>query len=119
MNPLRKLENLHIVFWLFKDASWAADVKWLGTLMILPTLAIAIYLLLRNWHDLADRFHNLAITFWITANSLWMVGEFFKMDEAPYHLRKWCLIPFLIGIIIVLVYYIFLRKRLGVNTVNE
>jgi len=38
----RKLENLHIVFWLFKDISWCMIWRELGILMIIPTLSVAI-----------------------------------------------------------------------------
>ena len=36
----RKMENLHIVFWLFKDISWCMVWRPLGLAMILPTLII-------------------------------------------------------------------------------
>lgn len=36
----RKMENLHIVFWLFKDIAWCMFWKPLGMIMIIPTLAI-------------------------------------------------------------------------------
>lgn len=118
MKDFRKLENLHIVFWLFKDASWAANFRALGVSMILPTLFVAIYLLIKNWDNLEERFHNLAVALWITANSLWMVGEFFKWDEAPYHLRKWCLLPFSIGILLIVIYYVFYWKKVGKDSSN-
>ncbi len=107
----RKVENMHILFWLFKDASWAANYKWLGIIMIIPALSISIYLLVKSWANITDRFHNAAVTFWIIANSMWMVGEFFKWDEQPPYLRKMCLIPFAIGIIIISYYYLFLSKK--------
>lgn len=107
----RKIENLHIVFWLFKDASWAANIKWLGITMILPTLSISIYLLYKNWLDLEERYHNAAVSLWIFANSLWMMGEFFHLDEHPPYLRRWCLLPFGLGITIILYYYLFIYKK--------
>lgn len=33
----RKMENLHIVFWLFKDIAWCMIWKPLGIAMIFPT----------------------------------------------------------------------------------
>ncbi len=33
----RKIENLHIVFWLIKDMAWAMLWKPLGVFMIVPT----------------------------------------------------------------------------------
>jgi hypothetical protein len=110
MPKIKKLENLHIVFWLFKDAGWAANIKLIAIGMILPTIIIAIVITYKQWQNLADRFHNMAISLWIRANSLWMVGEFFHWDEKPPYLRKMALIPFSIGILCVAYFYIFKYK---------
>lgn len=115
MSKIRQTENLHILFWLFKDASWAANVHWLGISMIIPTLSIAIFLLIKNWSDVNERFHNLAVALWITANSLWMIGEFFGLDEHSPYLRSWSLLPFGLGIVFILYYYLFLYKKYAVS----
>ncbi len=39
---IKKYENLHIVFWLIKDSCWMLELRWLGILMIIPTLTIAL-----------------------------------------------------------------------------
>jgi len=44
----RKMENLHIVFWLFKDIAWCMFWKPLGVVMIIPTLAISIIIAWRT-----------------------------------------------------------------------
>jgi hypothetical protein len=108
---VRKIENLHIVFWLLKDASWAANFKLGGLLMIIPTIAIAIYIVKISWHQIAERFHNLAVLSWISANSLWMIGEFFGWDEKPPHLRTLALLPFGIGILLLLYYYFIISPK--------
>jgi hypothetical protein len=77
----RKMENLHIVFWLFKDVSWCMIWKPLGIAMIIPTLAIAIVIAVRTRQYMSEVCHNLAIVFWISANSYWMISEFFEIDE--------------------------------------
>ena len=38
----RRMENMHIVFWLVKDISWCMIWKELGIAMFIPTLSIAI-----------------------------------------------------------------------------
>ena len=38
----RKFENLHIVFWLFKDMAWCMFWKPLGLIMIFPTFIISV-----------------------------------------------------------------------------
>ena len=79
----RRLENLHIVFWLIKDISWCMTWRWMGILMIIPTLAVAIYIAWRTRAIVSELAHNLAIAFWISANSYWMISEFLGFDEMP------------------------------------
>jgi hypothetical protein len=100
---LRSLENLHILFWLVKDICWCIGFKPLGVAMIFPTLIVAIYITWRNRQVFSELAHNLAITFWITANSLWMILEFMERDA---ELKNYCLIPFGAGLFILLYYYL-------------
>ncbi|MEY2638611.1 MAG: hypothetical protein RIR90_93, partial [Bacteroidota bacterium] len=44
----RKMENLHIVFWLFKDVAWCMGWRPLGIVMIIPTLLISIIIAWRT-----------------------------------------------------------------------
>ena len=76
----RKMENLHIVFWIFKDIGWCLLWKPLGIVMIFPTLIISIIIAWRTRHMMAELTHNLAITLWIVANSYWMSTEFLGID---------------------------------------
>jgi hypothetical protein len=111
----RRLENLHIVFWLFKDISWCMMWKELGITMIVPTLAVAIYISWRTRKLKSELAHNLAVTFWISANSYWMISEFFGFDETPiwngYEGKHLAIIPFLIGVLILGWYYLIQRTR--------
>jgi hypothetical protein len=113
----RKIENLHILFWLVKDLCWCLFIKWLGIAMILPTLSIAIYIAWRSRHIMAELTHNLAISLWIVANSMWMIAEFFKADE---QVRPYCIIPFSLGLLILFYYYLIYsplkRKKLMKET---
>ncbi len=112
---IRKMENLHIVFWLLKDISWCLFFKPLGLAMILPTMIIAIIIALRNKSLVSETCHNIAIVFWITANSYWMVAEFFEFDE--HVISGWitfkhlALIPFLLGILTLAYYYLVWKPR--------
>jgi len=96
----RKFENLHIIFWLFKDSCWMLQFKWLGIAMVIPTVAIAaiIVYLTRKTIDL---YLNLAILCWICANSYWMYIEFFT--EGEYKLLA--SFPFALGFIFVAIFY--------------
>jgi hypothetical protein len=98
----RSLENLHILFWLLKDISWCILFRPLGIAMIFPTLLVAIYITWKNRFVFSELTHNLAITFWIMANSMWMIFEFADRD---LELKKYCLVPFGIGLAILLYYY--------------
>ena len=96
----KSYESLHIVFWLIKDSCWMLEFKWLGIVMGAPTLAIAGVIVYITRHTV-DIFLNLAILFWICANSFWMFVEFFTTGELKY----WASVPFSFGFIFVGIYY--------------
>ncbi len=100
----RFTENLHIVFWLLKDISWAMLWKPLGLIMIIPTLLLAVKITIQTRYIKSELFHNLAIVFWICANCTWMILEFFWPEQDE--LRYYTAIPFGMGISCILYYYI-------------
>jgi hypothetical protein len=114
-SQMKWIENLHIVFWLFKDMSWCLHWKILGMSMILPTLLIGIYIIYRTWDHLADRYHNIAVVLWISANAYWMIAEFYQFDELTMKngllYKDLCIIPFSIGIGVLAYYYLIVRKK--------
>jgi hypothetical protein len=77
---LRLMENYHILLWLFKDISWMMEFRVFGTIMIIPTLLIALYILYKSKEHI-EFWVNLAVLFWIAANSTWMLIEFFKWGD--------------------------------------
>jgi len=109
----RKMENLHIVFWLFKDVAWCMFWKPLGILMIIPTLIISIVIAWRTRMYVSELCHNLAISVWISANSYWMVSEFLHFDAKPlfgvYTYKHLAIIPFVMGILILGYYYLYYK----------
>lgn len=111
----RKMENFHIVFWLFKDVSWCMGWKLLGTIFIIPTLIISIVIAWRTREIMSEWCHNLAITLWISANSLWMITEFIHLDNEPlgagFTYKQLALIPFVAGLLIVAYYYLIWKPR--------
>lgn len=106
----RKMENLHIVFWLFKDISWCMTWRYLAIAMIIPTLIIAIVISWRTRQYMSELCHNIAITVWITANSYWMISEFFHFDGIIIYgditYKYLAIIPFAIGILLLAFYYL-------------
>ena len=102
----RWIENGHIFLWLIKDTCWVNEWKIGGITMIVPTLSVAIYILWRSRKVKSELFHNLAICLWISGNSVWMVGEFFKQETRHYAFGL-----FLIGLAFMLYYYIFIFPK--------
>jgi hypothetical protein len=111
----RNMENMHIVFWLIKDISWCMIWKTLGLAMAVPTLTISIIIAWRTRDIKSELAHNLAITFWISANAYWMISEFFHFDTmpvwGPFEGKHLAIIPFSIGALILLNYYIFQKPK--------
>lgn len=116
----RKMENMHIIFWLLKDVSWCLIWKEIGLAMIFPTLIISIIIAWNNRRIRSELAHNLAITFWITANSYWMISEFFGFDEHPifkgFEGKHLAVIPFAAGVLMLAWYYLIGRKTEDNNT---
>jgi hypothetical protein len=108
---VRKSENLHIVLWLLKDLCWVADWKLAGTIMIVPTISVAVYITIIARSSYSELMHNLAVVCWICANSIWMVGEFYFNDGT----RPPAMIFFGLGLLIVGYYYtaLLVKKRSG------
>lgn len=111
----RQMENMHILFWLIKDISWCMVWKPLGILMIAPTLGIALIITWRTRSLKSELAHNLAIVFWISANSYWMLSEFFGFDTVRIGTitdgKHLAIIPFSIGLAILAYYYLVQKPR--------
>lgn len=111
----RKMENLHIVFWLLKDISWCLIWKPLGIAMIFPTLIIAIVIAWRTRQLMSELCHNVAIALWISANSYWMITEFFHFDEMTVWggitFKHLAVVPFGAGMLMLLFYYLIYKPR--------
>ena len=111
----RKMENLHIVFWLFKDISWCMVWRPLGIAMIFPTLIVSIIIAWRTRQYVSELCHNLAITVWISANSYWMISEFFGFDSkivfGTIDYKHLTMIPFCVGVIILGYYYLYFKPK--------
>ncbi|MES2266257.1 MAG: hypothetical protein V4520_05835 [Bacteroidota bacterium] len=111
----RRMENLHIVFWLFKDIGWCLLWKPLGLVMIIPTLFISVMIAYRTRDMVSELCHNLAITFWISANSYWMISEFMGFDGHHVYgvvtYKQLAIIPFMLGVFCLAYYYAYWQPR--------
>ena len=102
----RWIENAHIFLWLIKDTCWAMEWKPGGIFMIFPTIGVAFYILWRSRRVRSELFHNLAVCFWIIANSVWMIGEFVEHESRPY-----AVVFFVTGLLLLAIYYIFYFRK--------
>lgn len=99
----RKVENLHIVLWLIKDFCWISDYKIAGLIMILPTIFVAVLITWKLRKSASELAHNVAVTMWIFANSIWMIGEFFYNDST----RELAKYFFITGLLCIAIYYLY------------
>lgn len=81
------------------------EVKLLGVSMIIPTVFIALFISYKTFKT-PDFFVNLAVLFWISANSFWMCAEFFDFLEYKYITG----IPFALGFVSFGIYLVKLLK---------
>jgi hypothetical protein len=100
MKKIQLLENFHIILWLVKDSCWLIQFKLGGVIMIVPTVFFAFYLTWKTRHTMILCLPNIAVCFWIMANAVWMLGEFFDFNHVPFSL-----VSFLLGIVVVSIYF--------------
>lgn len=98
---IRKFENWHILLWLLKDLCWVMDFKTFGTIMIIPTILVALWITFMARKSPSELVHNIAVVCWICANSIWMLGEFHCNDCTRPEAR----IFFFSGLGVLFVYY--------------
>lgn len=79
------------------------DIKTVGVVMIAPTLFAALHITWLSRKSYTELAHNIAVSCWITANAIWMIGEFFYDDT----LRPYAIVFFVLGLIVVSSYYIY------------
>lgn len=108
-SKIRYYENAHIVFWLFKDFAWLMEYKFLGLCMIIPTILVALYLLMKSWKQI-EFSSNLAVLFWIAANSTWMLAEFYGHWD-----KRYAILFFGLGVMSFLVYVFYAYQHKNTN----
>ncbi len=102
MDRMRKFENFHILLWLLKDTCWVLSWKIMGMVMIAPTLFLAFFITWKFREFKSELYHNLAVCSWITANSIWMTGEFFYDDTTRHYAGFF----FGLGFVFIAIYYL-------------
>ncbi len=106
LSKLKKLENIHIVFWLFKDSFWMLNFQFLAIVMVIPTIIIAIINVFISKKTL-DIYIHIAILCWILANCIWMFNEFYVMTFYKYYASLF----FGLGLLFMLLYFFRLYRK--------
>ena len=75
--------------------------------MVVPTLTLAVRLARHSRRDTEDFAHNFATCFWIAANVVWMIGEFYFEDGT----RRWAQVFFVVGLAVLGTYYAWAAAR--------
>jgi hypothetical protein len=96
----RFYENFHILLWLVKDSFWLLEWRLAGTLMIIPTIFVAILIAYKTVKEL-EFYLNVAVCCWIFSNAFWMLCEFYKWEDYKIN----AIFPFLIGIGFTTIYF--------------
>ncbi len=78
LKNIRNIHEIHITSWLVKDIFWTLKLTWLATVMVIPTLILALFILLT---DKEHRDGNLIMFFWLGMNIFWMLHE---LQNLPY-----------------------------------
>jgi hypothetical protein len=101
---IRRFENLHVLFWLVKDMCWMLFCKPIAYAMILPTISLSMWIIWISRKS-TELWINLAIFFWILANSYWMTVEFLGVDK---EIKIYATLPFVCGLLCA-IYYVYLE----------
>ncbi len=80
---IRLSENFHVLLWLIKDSCWMLEFETLGTAMVFPAISMAMYIAWKCRTDWQHFFPNMAVLFWICANSIWMMFDFYQWNSKP------------------------------------
>ncbi len=107
LRSLRANENLHIVLWLLKDLCWLMGFKVMGAVIFVPTVLMAVWIAWRNRAETSELLHSAAVVFWIMANGVWMLGEFWYADTK----RQYAVPFFIMGLFLIACYYLVLRPK--------
>jgi len=104
--PLRNwhsFEYAHVFLWLIKDMCWAQGWVKLGTALVIPTVLVAYTITWIQRKVLITLIHNSAVSIWISANSLWMLAEFYHLEPV---LKPWSFLGFGLGLLLLVAYYL-------------
>lgn len=100
----RFFENFHILLWLIKDSFWLLEWRIVGTIMIIPTILVALIIAIKTFKE-SDFYLNIAVCCWISSNAFWMLCEFYNWLDY----KIFAIYPFLIGLLFT-GYYFYISR---------
>lgn len=77
-----KIDFWHFSSWLIKDIFWFLKWKYLAAIMVIPTLGLTIYMLIKSKQLISV---NTIFSSWVFMNAFWMLHELHGM---PLYLAK-------------------------------
>ena len=96
------LEYAHVFLWLVKDLCWAQGWKLAGTIMVPPAITVAVIITWLQRKRALTLVHNIAISIWISSNSLWMLAEFYQKES---WMKPVSSVGFILGLLILAIQY--------------
>jgi hypothetical protein len=72
------IHEIHITSWLIKDIFWTLKLSLFATIMVAPTVILALYILIK---EKENRDGNWTLFFWLLMNISWMLHE---LQNFPY-----------------------------------
>ena len=79
-------EEAHFTSWLLKDVFWCLKLPLLAGIMVIPTILLTIYILIK---EKDNRDTNLILSSWVFMNVFWMLHE---LLNTPYFPVQICMI---------------------------
>lgn len=78
MVMLKYFERAHIPLWIIKDSLWMLGYGKLSFAFAVPTILLSFLLV---WYNRGtERYMELMMGFWLTANTMWMCHEQFHTN---------------------------------------
>lgn len=104
----RVVENVPLILSLLRDSSWCYAWVWVGTIAVVPIITYQVYTIWKFRKDVHASAQAVVSGFLLSANAIWMFGDFFFGQDHFRSVARWI---FTIGLIIGAAYMIFIVRR--------
>ena len=104
MNMVKLFERMHIPLWIAKDMFWMLGQGELSLAFAIPTIILSTILI--TVKQGSERWLEMMMAFWLSANTLWMSHELFHTDT-----KEIALTCFLFGILTIPIYLLKIKEE--------